>query len=212
MDAGLRRSLEERIHAGGARGRLSREDGLALFAADDLAWLGGLAHRVRTREHGDAAYFGPTGDGAGDGAADGAAYELRFTGPEECVEELLRLRERQSAGADGGVRVLVPRCEEVTGAEALRVFAGCRLLLDNVPHLRVLWTAHGEQLAQLALQYGADDTDGPDAAAGLDHEALVATLRDAGLRPVERDVRFAVLREFPGPDPQLRESPQPMRI
>ncbi|MFI9080092.1 aminofutalosine synthase MqnE, partial [Streptomyces sioyaensis] len=47
MDAGLKRELEEKVYAGE---RLSREDGIALYGCDDLAWLGGLAHEVRTRK------------------------------------------------------------------------------------------------------------------------------------------------------------------
>ncbi|WP_212911712.1 aminofutalosine synthase MqnE [Streptomyces sp. TS71-3] len=54
MDAGLRRELDEKVRGGE---RLSREDGLALYGSDDLAWLGDLAHEARTRRHGDAGYF-----------------------------------------------------------------------------------------------------------------------------------------------------------
>ena len=54
MDAGLKRELEEKVRAGE---RLTREDGLALYECDDLAWLGGLAHEVRTRKNGDVVHF-----------------------------------------------------------------------------------------------------------------------------------------------------------
>jgi aminodeoxyfutalosine synthase len=37
--------------------RLTRADGEDLYAADDLAWLGGLAHGVRTAKNGDVTYF-----------------------------------------------------------------------------------------------------------------------------------------------------------
>ena len=47
MDAGVKRELEDKVYAGE---RLTREDGIALYESDDLAWLGGLAHHVRTRE------------------------------------------------------------------------------------------------------------------------------------------------------------------
>ncbi|MEV6619219.1 aminofutalosine synthase MqnE, partial [Streptomyces sp. NPDC051051] len=50
MDAGLKRELEDKVFSGE---RLSREDGIALYESDDLAWLGGLAHEVRTRKNGD---------------------------------------------------------------------------------------------------------------------------------------------------------------
>ena len=54
MDAGLKRELEEKVYAGE---RLTREDGIALYASDDLAWLGGLAHHVRTQKNGDVVHF-----------------------------------------------------------------------------------------------------------------------------------------------------------
>jgi aminodeoxyfutalosine synthase len=54
MDAGLKRELEEKVRSGE---RLTREDGIALYESDDLAWLGGLAHEVRTRKNGDVVHF-----------------------------------------------------------------------------------------------------------------------------------------------------------
>ncbi|MYW01531.1 aminofutalosine synthase MqnE [Streptomyces sp. SID3343] len=54
MDAGLRKEIEDKVFAGE---RLSREDGIALYASDDLAWLGGLAHHVRTVKNGDKVHF-----------------------------------------------------------------------------------------------------------------------------------------------------------
>ena len=39
------------------RERLSRQDGEDLYAADDLAWLGGLAHGVRTEKNGEVVFF-----------------------------------------------------------------------------------------------------------------------------------------------------------
>jgi aminodeoxyfutalosine synthase len=41
-----------------ARGeRLTRQDGEDLYETDDLAWLGGLAHSVRTAKNGDVTFF-----------------------------------------------------------------------------------------------------------------------------------------------------------
>jgi aminodeoxyfutalosine synthase len=54
MDAGLKRELEAKVTAGE---RLSREDGIALYASDDLAWLGRLAHGKRTELNGDRVMF-----------------------------------------------------------------------------------------------------------------------------------------------------------
>src|SRR5215216_5414487 len=54
MDAGRKRELTDKIHAGE---RLTREDGVDLYASDDLSWLGGLAHHVRTQRSGDRVMF-----------------------------------------------------------------------------------------------------------------------------------------------------------
>ena len=40
-----------------ARERLTRADGEDLYECDDLAWLGGLAHGVRTEKNGDTVFF-----------------------------------------------------------------------------------------------------------------------------------------------------------
>ena len=54
MDAGLKRELEAKVYAGE---RLTREDGIALYASDDLAWLGRLAHHRRTVVAGERVMF-----------------------------------------------------------------------------------------------------------------------------------------------------------
>ena len=46
--------LEEKVAAGE---RLTYADGVDLYATDDLAWLGGLAHSVRTARNGDRMFF-----------------------------------------------------------------------------------------------------------------------------------------------------------
>nr|WP_284421350.1 hypothetical protein [Streptomyces albus] len=141
--------------------------------------------------------------------------------PADLVDHLLRLRELQDE--TGGFRVLLPLRHPgprgATGAEILKTFAVARLVLDNVPHVAVDWALHGAQTAQLALQHGADEMAGRvvegdeerDADA-LFREDLVDLIRDAGFRPVERDARYGALRTYEGPDPDRRESPQPMRV
>jgi aminodeoxyfutalosine synthase len=54
MDLGLKRELEAKVLAGE---RLTYDDGVALYATDDLIWLGSLAHEVRTRLNGDTVMF-----------------------------------------------------------------------------------------------------------------------------------------------------------
>lgn len=220
MDAGLRRELAEKARAGA---RLSREDGVALYGSGDLAWLGGLAHEARTRRHGERGYFA-AGPGPGPGPADEADAVAAVTvtyGEEpaeqiaaQIVDTILEVRDRQDAGA--GLLAVAPLAAgRVTGAEVLKTFAVARLLLDNVAHVRVAWPAYGTQTAQLALQHGADDfapAPGAPAPDPLPAGELVDLIQDAGLRPVERDARYAAVREHEGPDPERREAPQPMRF
>ena len=49
-----KQQIEEKVHAGE---RLSRADGEWLYESDDLAWLGELAHHVRTKLNGDVTLF-----------------------------------------------------------------------------------------------------------------------------------------------------------
>ncbi|MGH3749463.1 MAG: aminofutalosine synthase MqnE, partial [Micromonosporaceae bacterium] len=54
MDSGLKREIEAKVAAGE---RLTREDGIALYESDELAWLGRLAHAKRTELNGDRVMF-----------------------------------------------------------------------------------------------------------------------------------------------------------
>jgi aminodeoxyfutalosine synthase len=54
LDPGRQRELEAKILAGE---RLDRSDGEALYTTDDLAWLGAMAHSVRTAKNGDKVLF-----------------------------------------------------------------------------------------------------------------------------------------------------------
>lgn len=183
MDAGLKRELEAKVYEGA---RLTRTDGEALSAVDDLAWLGRLAHHRRTQLHGDRVTFGPGTDVAV--AAGG-------------FDEVLATRDR-------GVTVFVPTPLRAP-AESLRAFAVARLLLDDVPHLRCPWE-HGPSVAQLVLNFGADDLDGLPG--GLSRDDLVELIRDAGFRPVERDARFGVVHEFDPPVPLAERRSEPQKV
>jgi aminodeoxyfutalosine synthase len=49
-----KQEIEEKVYAGE---RLTRADGEWLYEVDDLTWLGGLAHHVRTKKNGDVTLF-----------------------------------------------------------------------------------------------------------------------------------------------------------
>ncbi|WLQ38501.1 aminofutalosine synthase MqnE (plasmid) [Streptomyces castrisilvae] len=120
---------------------------------------------------------------------------------------------------------LMSRTKMATPTESLKTFAVSRLLFDNVPHVKVFWVMHGLQTAQLALNHGADDIDGSVVEYKITHDAdnygtpdkmsresLLDLIRDAGFQPVERNTLYQTVREYEGPDPEIRETPQPMRV
>lgn len=85
------------------------------------------------------------------------------------------------------------------GADDLMTIAVSRLFLDNFPHIKAYWVLMGEGIAQVALNFGADDLDGTVVDERIGHEAgvdsprgmprgeIVRLIRKAGREPVERD-------------------------
>ncbi len=132
----------------------------------------------------------------------------------ERVDHLLRLRAQQDVS--GGFLTFVPLVYQVGDTklvprqtpptDALRTIAASRLLLDNFPHIEAYWVMLGEQIAAIALNFGADDVNGTledekiahmakaESPAGLAREQLLRMIRDAGKVPVERDALYNVLR------------------
>jgi aminodeoxyfutalosine synthase len=94
-----------------------------------------------------------------------------------------------------------------TGYEDLKNIAVGRLFLDNIPHLKTHWPMVTPFLSQIALSFGCDDVEGTVVYERIYHEAgattemqlqyydLVALIRGAGRRPVERDSLYQVIRE-----------------
>ena len=144
---------------------------------------------------------------------------------EERVEHLLRLRALQDE--TGGFLAFVPLAVHLdntrlgrvvglgrdggfgpTGADDLKTVAASRLLLDNVAHIKAYWISIGLPLAQVALQFGADDIQGTVGREQVFHaagahteteqgvERLVRFVRAAGRVPVERDTLYNELRRW----------------
>jgi cyclic dehypoxanthinyl futalosine synthase len=86
----------------------------------------------------------------------------------------------------------------------LRMIALSRLYLDNVPHVQASWFSEGKKAGQVALHFGADDFGGTlfeenvHAAAGFVNQTtadeVVALIREAGFRPVQRTTLYDILR------------------
>ena len=99
------------------------------------------------------------------------------------IEHLLRLRELQEE--TGGFDCFVPlvfhpqntplnqygNMVPISPQEILKTIAICRMVLDNIEHIKAYWITLGESLAQIALSYGADDFDGTVFEERIHHEA-----------------------------------------
>ena len=137
------------------------------------------------------------------------------------VDHLIRLREQQDKS--GGFQTFIPLAfhpentkmsdlQKPSGVMDLKVIALSRLMLDNFDHIKAYWIMLGEQIAQTALAFGADDIDGTvvheliyhDAGAktpeGLTVDQLHRMIREAGREPIERDTLYReVLRDPSNP-------------
>lgn len=85
---------------------------------------------------------------------------------EERIDHMIAIRTLQDE--TGGVQAFVPLSYHAegtefpdipptTGFDDLKVYAISRLMVDNVPHLKLLWTYVGTKMIQVALDFGVDD-------------------------------------------------------
>ncbi len=139
--------------------------------------------------------------------------------PEQRIDHLLRLRELQDR--TGGFNAFIPlkfkrannrmsELAEVPVTEDMRNYALSRIFLDNFSHLKAYWPATGRNAALMSLAFGADDLDGTiddttriysmagaeDLNPGLSTTELVAMIRSAGFRPLERDTNYRTVKEW----------------
>lgn len=135
---------------------------------------------------------------------------------EERVDHMLKLRELQDE--THGFMSFIPLAyqpgktqvvkRQASAIEDLKTIAVARLLLDNVPHIKAYWVTMGEEIASVALHFGADDIDGTigeerimhaaDAASpvSLTRDRLVELILESGCTPVERDALYHTLTIF----------------
>lgn len=95
--------------------------------------------------------------------------------------------------------------------DSLKTIAISRLMLDNLPHIKAYWVMLGQQIAQVALRFGADDLDGTINDGGSLMESYLAEgnrnfltragieelIRGAGRIPVERDTLYHPMKSSP---------------
>lgn len=135
---------------------------------------------------------------------------------EERVAHLISLRELQDETL--GFSAFIPlafhaentelsHLPPTTAMDDLKNVAAARLMLDNFDHIKAYWVMIGEKLAQVALNFGADDLDGTiieerithmagaTSAAGLTKEQMEDMIVSAGFEPVERDSFYRPIRK-----------------
>ena len=131
---------------------------------------------------------------------------------EERVEHLLKLRTLQDETrgflsfvplafqpGDTGIK---PTNRFTSAIDDLKMIAVSRLMLDNFPHIKAYWVMLTEEVASVALNFGADDLDGTVGGEKIAHDAgaitpmqltkekIIKIIRDGGKIPVERDVYY----------------------
>jgi len=131
---------------------------------------------------------------------------------EERLVHMMKLRETQDE--TGGFLTFIPlafqpgetgikpRDRFTSAIDDLKTIAVSRLMLDNIPHIKAYWVMLTEEVASIALNFGADDMDGTVGQERIAHDAgatspmklakdqIVKIIRDAGKIPVERDVYY----------------------
>ncbi|MCC6819192.1 MAG: radical SAM protein [Verrucomicrobia subdivision 3 bacterium] len=93
-----------------------------------------------------------------------------------------------------------------TGFDALRTIAVSRIYLDNFDHITAYWVGLGMKLAQVALNYGADDLHGTIIEEHIFHMAgatspqlqtetdMIKAIREVGRTPVQRNTFYEPIR------------------
>ncbi|NPV11271.1 MAG: aminofutalosine synthase MqnE [Ignavibacteria bacterium] len=100
---------------------------------------------------------------------------------------------------DTGIK---PRNQFTSAIDDLKTIAVSRLMLHNFDHIKAYWVMLTEELAAVALNFGADDMDGTVGGERIAHDAgaispmqlaknkLIKIINDANKIPVERDIFY----------------------
>jgi len=130
----------------------------------------------------------------------------------EIVEHLVRVRDIQDES--GGFTAFIPWTyqpgntklggQPATAVEYLKVLALSRVMLDNFANIQASWVTQGAKIAQVALEFGANDfgstmiEENVVAAAGvtfrMTKQEIVNIIRDAGYLAAQRNTRYKILK------------------
>ena len=96
----------------------------------------------------------------------------------------------------------LPEAQLATSNEVLRTIAVSRLMLDSIPHIKAYRMNIGDEIAELALNFGADDIDGTVRQESIMHLAgansslnydiyqMAKLVNDAGFIPIKRNTTY----------------------
>jgi cyclic dehypoxanthinyl futalosine synthase len=137
--------------------------------------------------------------GIGMGAGETGAVE-RLEERADLLEAVRALQE-ETGGFAAFVPVAAPaangrQLDSVTAVERLKMLAVARMFLDNIENIQADGVANGIdglKVLQTALRFGANDLGMVDAGRGRSEEDLRRIIRDAGLRPAERDAAYRAM-------------------
>ncbi len=131
----------------------------------------------------------------------------------EILEHLVRLRDIQDETR--GFTAFIPWTYQpgntelggrsATAVEYLKTLALSRLMLDNFDNVQASWVTQGAKIAQVALEFGANDfgstmiEENVVAAAGvtfrMTRQEIINLITDAGYTPAQRDTRYNILKK-----------------
>jgi len=140
---------------------------------------------------------------------------------EDRVRHLLRIRDLQDE--TGGFIAFIPWTyqsehtrlggESVSGFDYLKTLAISRIILDNFKNIQASWVTQGPKIAQVSLNFGANDLGSTmieenvvrlaGACYRMSKEDLEALIRDSGFEPVQRDTfynKIQMTNECQNPD------------
>ncbi len=130
----------------------------------------------------------------------------------EIIEHLVRIRDIQDETR--GFTAFIPWTyqpgntklggQQATAVEYLKVLSLSRLMLDNFANIQASWVTQGAKIAQVALEFGANDfgstmiEENVVAAAGVSFRMtkreIVDIIRDAGYIAAQRNTRYKILK------------------
>jgi len=127
---------------------------------------------------------------------------------EEIVQHMVRLRDLQDETR--GFTAFIPWTYQpgntelggrpATAVEYLKVLSLSRIMLDNFVNIQASWVTQGAKIAQVALEFGANDfgstmiEENVVAAAGvafrMSRQEIISIIKDAGYTPAQRDTCY----------------------